>query len=347
MRILIVDDEEITRGLLRDVLERSGYTVTEASSAEEALATLKCGDFRMVITDWEMPGMGGLELCRAIRRREFDSYVYLILLTSRCSRADSIEGMTAGADDFVAKPFHKGELIARVRAGERVLALENREMVIFALAKLAESRDPETGHHLERVQRYARELAEVLGEQSVYSEQIDAEFVSLVYQTTPLHDIGMVGLPDAVLLKQGRLNDDEFAIMKTHTLIGAETLDAALRNFPRARFLHIARDIALAHHERWDGQGYPQGLSGDQIPLAARLVTLADAYDALTSNRSYRQALSHSEAREIILAESGKQFDPVVVQAFCQAELRFQEISQQFGDGGLPNEQPQMAASGL
>lgn len=340
MRILIVDDEEITRGLLRDVLERSGYVVAEAATAEEAIATLKCDDVRMVITDWEMPGMGGLELCRAIRRREFDRYVYVILLTSRCSTAEAVEGMTAGADDFVAKPFHKGELIARVRAGERVLLLENREMVIFALAKLAESRDPETGHHLERVQRYARQLAEVLGEDSDYSEQIDAEFVNLVYQTSPLHDIGKVGIPDSVLLNPGRLNDDEFAIMKTHTLIGAETLDAALRNYPRARFLHIARDIALAHHERWDGHGYPQGLSGLQIPLAARLVTLADVYDTLTSKRSYKEALAHPLARENIVGESGKQFDPVVVEAFCRVESRFQEICQQFGDEALPTEQP-------
>ncbi|MBL9124826.1 MAG: response regulator [Planctomycetaceae bacterium] len=340
MRILIVDDDGITRDLLRDVLQGAGFDVVEAGTAEEALGVLRADDVRMVITDWEMPGMGGLELCRTIRRREFTSYVYVILLTSRCSRLEAVEGMTAGADDFVAKPFHKGELLARVRAGERVLSLENREMVILALAKLAASRDSEGGQHLERLRRYARILAEALGRHPEYQQRVDAELVSLVYQTAPLHDIGKVGVPDAILLKQGKLTEEEFALMQTHTLIGAETLDAALRNYPSARFLQVARDIALSHHERWDGQGYPHGLSGEQIPLAARIVALADVYDALTSPRSYREPGSHATACEIIAGEAGKHFDPAVVVAFQQVAASFAEIQQQFADDVQPAEPP-------
>jgi putative two-component system response regulator len=238
--------------------------------------------------------------------------------------------MSAGADDFIVKPFVNAELMARVRAGERVLSLETREMVIFALAKLAESRDPETGHHLERVQRYSQMLSEALAAQPNCSSEIDAQFIQLIFQTSPLHDIGKVGIPDCVLLKPGRLSDDEFDIMKTHTLIGAETLDAALRDFPQARFLRIARDIALSHHERWDGKGYPNGLAGTDIPLAARIVAVADVYDALTSKRAYKEAFAHTIAREIILGETGSHFDPDIVAAFHEAEADFIEIRSQF-----------------
>src|SRR5690606_32455336 len=149
--------------------------------------------------------------------------------------------------------------------------------------KLAESRDTDTGRHLERVQRFSRVLAQQLATQPAYHDQIDAEFVRLIYLTSPLHDIGKVGIPDAVLLKPGRLSDEEFEVMKSHASIGAKTLDAALRRYPGTRFLRIARDIAAAHHEHWNGRGYPRGLQGEAIPLAARIVALADVYDALTS----------------------------------------------------------------
>jgi putative two-component system response regulator len=284
----------------------------------------------LVITDWEMPHMTGVELCRALRGEDLGGYVYVILLTGRGSSAEIVEGMSAGADDFIVKPFIHAELMARVRAGERVLSLESREMVIFALAKLAESRDPETGHHLERVQRYSQCLAEALAGDSKYSGEIDSHFIQLIFQTSPLHDIGKVGIPDCVLLKPGHLSDDEFAIMKTHTRIGAETLEAALKDFPQARFLRVARDIARSHHERWDGKGYPDGLVGEQIPLVARIVAVADVYDALTSKRSYKAAFAHTVAREIILAEAGRQFDPDVVGAFRAAEEDFMRVRSQF-----------------
>jgi putative two-component system response regulator len=322
-KILIADDDDIALEMLSNALRRAGHEIVAVQDGQQALEVLGGGDIRLVITDWEMPQLTGLELCRAVRCHDYGGYVYLILLTSHGSSAEIVEGMSAGADDFIVKPFIHAELMARVRAGERVLSLETREMVIFALAKLAESRDPETGHHLERVQRYSRCLAEALASQPGYGTQIDPQFIQLIFQTSPLHDIGKVGVPDCVLLKPGRLSDDEFDIMKTHTLIGAETLEAALRGYPQARFLQIARDIALSHHERWDGKGYPHALAGDRIPLAARIVALADVYDALTSKRTYKEAFAHTVAREIIFSEAGSHFDPAVVEAFRNAEAEF------------------------
>src|SRR6185295_753174 len=225
----------------------------------------------------------GLELCRAIRNHDFGGYVYFILLTGRDGSASIVEGLATGADDFITKPFDPEELSARVRVAERILSLNTRDMTIFALAKLAESRDPETGHHLERVQNYSRRLAQHLLQSGRYPDEVDAAFVNLIYDTSPLHDIGKVAIPDCVLLKPGRLSDDEFQIMKTHTTMGAQTLEAAARKYPKARYLRIAREIAESHHEKWDGGGYPKGLIGCDIPLAARIVALADVYDALVS----------------------------------------------------------------
>src|SRR5207302_3584123 len=187
-------------------------------------------------------------------------YVYIILLTSKDSTAERVEGLTAGADDFVAKPFDAGELLARLGAGERVLAMETRDVAIFAMAKLAESRDPETGAHLERVRSYSRVLAQHLAGLEKFHDEITPEYARLIYLTSPLHDIGKVGIPDSVLLKPGRLSEREFAIMMEHAAMGAQTLDAALRQFPGVKFLQMARDIAATHHERFDGTGYPAKL---------------------------------------------------------------------------------------
>jgi len=216
-----------------------------------------------------------------------------------------------------------GELILRVKAGERLLGLETRDLLIFALAKLAESRDTDTGAHLERVRTYSRVIAEHLSHLPKYRDQINADFVRLIYLTSPLHDIGKVGIPDSVLLKPGVLTREEFEIMKTHTTRGAETLDAALHEYPAAGFLRMARDIAASHHERYDGTGYPEGLAGENIPLCGRIVALADVYDALTSKRVYKEAFSHDTARQIVIEARGTHFDPDVVDAFLAIEDKF------------------------
>jgi len=288
--------------------------------------------YRLVISDWEMPEMDGLELCRAVRSGALASYIYMILLTGHDQTQEKVVGLAAGADDFIAKPFNPAELLARVRTGERVLSLETRDVAIFAMAKLAESRDPETGAHLDRVRGYSRVLAQHLAGVDKFRGEVNAEFIRLIYETSPLHDIGKVGIPDSVLLKPGRLSDREFEIMKTHAEIGAQTLDAAIQQFPGIKFLEMARDIALTHHERTDGTGYPRKLVGDDIPLCGRIVALADVYDALTSKRVYKNAFAHDVAKAIILKDSETQFDPLIVDAFIRAEAQFIAIRDRFSD---------------
>src|SRR5438105_1507488 len=202
------------------------------------------------------------------------------------------------------------------------------------MAKLAESRDPETGAHLERVRSYSRLLAQHLAGIDQFQDEVNAEYIRLIYLTSPLHDIGKVGIPDGILLKPGKLTPAEFEIMKRHTILGAETLDAALKRFPEARFLQIARDIAATHHERWDGTGYPARLAGQLIPLAGRIVALADVYDALTSKRAYKEAFSHAVARSIIIEASGLHFDPAIVDAFLKVEDQFIAIRKKLNETG-------------
>ncbi len=332
MQVLVVDDNPIAVDMLEKTLQRAGYKVLTASNGRAALQILERGTCQFVITDWEMPQMSGLELCRRIRQLTTLNYIYVILLTARRDASDSIEGMTAGADDFIVKPFQPSELVLRLRAGERLLALETRELLIFTLAKLAESRDSDTGAHLERVRNYSRIIAEHLSHLPKYRSVINAEFVRLIFLTSPLHDIGKVAIPDHVLLKPGPLTEEEFTVMKTHTTRGAETLDAALQHYPAARFLRMARDIAASHHEWYDGSGYPRGLAGDEIPLPGRIVALADTYDALTSKRVYKDAFTHEKAKATVVKGRGKHFDPDIVDAFLANEAKFVQVQQSLAD---------------
>ena len=332
MRILTVDDDEISLEMINQSLTESGYQVESASSGREALEMLETKAFRMVITDWEMPEIDGLELCRTIREQYIGGYIYVILLTGHDNPQEVVEGLEAGADDFITKPFNPSELSVRVRAGERILSLETRDVAIFAMAKLAESRDPETGGHLERVQNYCTALVDWLFTEGKAGYQRDQNYRSMIYLTSPLHDIGKIGIPDCVLLKPGRLSDREFSVMKSHTTLGAETLEAALKQFPDAGFLHMARDIAATHHEHFDGTGYPVGLEGENIPLCGRIIAVADVYDALVSKRVYKSALGHDLARSIIIEEAGTHFDPEVVEAYLGMEDKFIEINEYFSD---------------
>ena len=210
-----------------------GYQRDRRAQRLRSLDLLRSGQFRMVISDWVMPKMTGIELCQEIRQRSAGGYVYVILLTSRQGTQNVVDGMNAGADDFISKPFQPQELLVRIRAGERILALESRELIIFSLAKLAESRDPETGAHLERIREYCRVIAEHLSQQPKFRDEVDGDYVQLMYMTSPLHDIGKVGIPDRILLKAGKLTGDEFEIMKTHAEIGAQTSTRRSARIPR------------------------------------------------------------------------------------------------------------------
>jgi cyclic di-GMP phosphodiesterase len=323
MHVLVVDDDPVSLDILAEHLTHFGYEVTRASNGRDAFDQIRTGRFRIVISDWQMPGMNGLELCRQVRRRGAYGYVYFILLTSNSGVENLVAGFRAGADDFLTKPFQPQELWMRIRTGERVLSLEGRDLLIFAMAKLTESRDNETGAHLERMREYSRILAEELSTWPKYQQQVDGDYVQLLYLTCPLHDIGKVAIPDAILLKPGKLTAEEFEVMKQHTIFGSDTLGSVAHTRPEAEFLTMARDIALTHHERYDGFGYPAGLSKEEIPLCGRIVALADVYDALTSRRVYKPAYAHSTARSIILDGLGTQFDPDVVEAFQRREQQF------------------------
>jgi putative two-component system response regulator len=330
VRILTVDDDEAALEFINTCLGQAGHEVHSARSGREALEALARDETRMVITDCEMPGMSGLELCRSLRSRAGSGYVYVILLTSRGAPRQVAEVLAAGADDFIAKPPDPAELAMRVRTGERILGLETRDVAIFTMAKLAESRDPETGAHLERVRGYCRALADWFVASGQGEYKIGPEYAGLLYETSPLHDIGKVGIPDSILLKPSRLSDREFEIMKTHTTLGAEALGAAAALFPDAGFLRMARDVAASHHERFDGTGYPRRLVGDNIPLCGRIVALADVYDALTSRRVYKNAYGHEVSKSIITEEAGNAFAPEVVQAFLATEQEFVTIHDRF-----------------
>jgi len=340
MRVLIVDDDEIALDLLENTLTRAGHTVFAARDGHEGLELVRTGEFPLVISDWEMPGMDGLELCRRIRARHYGGYTYVILLTSHRSKKYVVQGLEAGADDFITKPFHPDELLNRIRVGERLLSLESRNLLIFSLAKLAESRDPETGAHLERIREYCKIIAMHLSGRREFQDVVDGDYVQSIYLTSPLHDIGKVGIPDSVLLKPGKLTAAEFDVMKTHTNIGAATLSAAIEQHPDAEFLIMARDIALTHHERWDGSGYPHGLMEDEIPLCGRVVALADVYDALRTRRIYKEAFSHDVARSIIVGGSGVHFDPTIVDAFIENEQAFLAIHDRFEATSATDDDP-------
>ena len=330
MRILIVEDSLTDARVVQHALETQGHEVVHADSAETAIEELRQFNYPVVICDWELPGLNGLELCRMIRNRSSNYYTYVIMLTSRTEKRYVIEGLAAGADDYLAKPFSPEELFFRIRVADRLLSLQGRDVIIFSLAKLAESRDTETGAHLERIREYCKLLTEGLAKTDKYRDQIDADYIASIYLTSPLHDIGKVGIPDSILLKPGKLNHDEFEVMKQHATLGGETLDAAANKHPNHAYLRMARDIAMTHHEKFDGSGYPYGLSGEDIPLCGRIVAVADAYDALTSKRVYKSAIEHERAVEIIVEDTGNHFDPGIVDVFLQYLNEFNEIRSSF-----------------
>lgn len=330
MKVLVADDEMVSRRKMDRLLQGLGYDTRVAEGGNEAYDLWKTEQPRIVITDWNMPDMSGLDLCRRIRSEATEDYTYVIFVTGNNDIEDVIVGMEAGADDYIRKPFNQGEVKVRVKAGERVINLQSKETVIFALAKLAESRDEDTGNHLQRVRYYSKYLAETLMQMPGVSPELDARLIENIFLTSSLHDIGKVGIPDYILLKPGRLDDKEFNIMKSHTVIGFETLTEALYKTPEASYLHVAAEIARHHHEKFDGSGYPDGLSGEQIPVASRIFALSDVYDALVSKRPYKEPFTHDRARSIIVEGRGSHFDPQVVDAFLACEERFIEVCEHY-----------------
>jgi diguanylate cyclase (GGDEF)-like protein len=354
-RILIADYQPQTRSALQQILSQH-YTVVAGEAAGDWLSQL--GNFRpdLIILDVDQPGLDWVELCRLIKARGDVPAIHVILKSMQWTTETRLHGYDAGADDQIQWPIDATELLARVRVQLRLrnvlgqsyalnarietynkelerlveakaAALEaTQDVTVFALAKLADSRDTDTGEHLDRIRYYTQILAKQLYLDSPYADEIDETFLEELYRASPLHDIGKVGIPDSILLKPGRFTPEEFERMKLHTIVGAETLEQAASQVGSGHFLKMAAEIARFHHERFDGTGYPSGLQGSQIPLSARIVALADVYDALTSDRVYKTASTAEEARAEIVAQRGRHFDPVIVDAFLSSFEQFKRV---------------------
>lgn len=332
MNILIVSGDVSLCAHLQQQLTELGNKVSSVNRGFEALDVLGGGNFGMMLTCRNLPDMEGLDLVRLARRGGVTPYLYIMLMSPSAAQHEVNAALSAGADDHITQPVDNVELSLRVRNAERIVAIDTRDDAIIAMAKLAESRDANTGRHVERVRHYSRELSQAIWEMGAYPGQVDATFVEMIFRTAALHDLGKIAIPDAILLKPGRLSAREYDVMKQHTIIGSETLASVLNQRSDCRFLRMGHDIALNHHERFDGTGYPHGKSGQDIPLCARIVSVADVYDALTSVRPYKPAFSHDEAMRMIVDGAGTQFDPAVVEAMAAIERQVRQIRQREAD---------------
>ena len=329
-RILLVEDEITQRRLLRAKLEKEGYAVLEAENGEEGLhLCLDNPDIRLVITDLMMPVMDGFGFIEGVRRRE-THYTYIIVLTALDDKQSIVRALSLGADDYLSKPVFQDELNLRLAGGLRLLRLEGHEELIFSLTKLAAYRSGETGAHLHRVREYCL----ILGMDLLLNEPeagLSRSTVEEIAKVCPLHDIGKVGIPDSILHKPAKLTAQEFELMKTHAEIGGRLLQEVYEQ-TGSFYLQLAYEIAMYHHERWNGTGYPAGLKGGAIPLAARMMALADVFDALVSRRSYKEPMVYKEVKEIILAGRGEHFDPAVVDAFLRTEAQWLAVVDRYAE---------------
>jgi putative two-component system response regulator len=352
--ILIVDDNIANLRVLSDMLNEHGYRTRQARSGAAALRAANNQPPDLILLDIMMPELDGYEVCDRLKSSETLMDIPVIFLSALGDTNDKVRAFSVGAADYVTKPFQFDEVGARVQTHLRMRRLQiatekyNRELqtlvqqqvkeiadsqmaTIFALAKLAESRDDETGRHLEHVQSLCGLLAASLSGLDKYAQVIDETYIGNVAHAAPLHDIGKVGIPDCILLKPGALTPEEFDVMKRHTVLGAQTLQAVQTEYAHNAFIEMGVHVARSHHERWDGAGYPDGLAGDDIPLCARIVAVVDVYDAARSRRCYKGALPHEDVCEIILGEAGRQFDPDVSAAFRGLQESFDEIWRETG----------------
>lgn len=341
--------------LLAEVIQPAG-SVTICHSAEEALARCRHfpGEFDLALIDMNLPDARGVTIVRELC--ELSPSTLLFLMSGGIEGEELAAAMNTPVEGFIRKPFLPGEVRHRIehalerrsRLSQQWQILEDYEIglhqrtrslrraqqaTLLALAKLAESRDPETGRHVDRVAVYCRTVADWLRGNGHFTDVLSDEYVENLFLTSPLHDIGKVGIPDEVLLKPGRLTPDEFEVMKTHTLIGSRVLDSAMEMMGEASsMLAMAREIVRSHHERWDGKGYPDGLESGRIPLAARIVTVVDNYDALRTRRVYKPAFSQKETRTIMRNNAGGQFDPLLLHALEACDQRLQLLAHELDD---------------
>jgi putative two-component system response regulator len=360
--IMIVDDTPINLRLLESMLKKKGYRTRAFTSGKLAIEAATENPPDLILLDINMPEMNGYEVCQDLKEQDQTRDIPVIFISALNELEDKMTAFTAGGVDYITKPFQFAEVQARVEThlqirrmqaelrlhnlhlqelvDERVQAIleTKRELehaqhaTILAMSKIAETRDANTGRHIERTQQYCYALSMRLRDNPAFTNIIDDNFIENIRRASPLHDIGKVAIPDGILLKMGKLTHDEFEIMKSHTTIGADNLRSVLQQHPNHAFVAMGVVMAQSHHEKWNGQGYPEGLLGDEIPLSAQIMAVADVYDALRTERSYKQALSHEESRDIILAETGTHFSPAVGAAFASIEKDIAHICQHLED---------------
>ncbi len=353
--ILCVDDTPTNLYLLVELL-KNDYRVKTATTGALALQIVAAGLPDLILLDIMMPGMDGLEVCRRLKSEIVSMDIPILFLTAKTEVEDEAYGLGLGAADYIHKPISPPILLARVRhhleikryndlltnrnqwleeeVSRRISELNRmQEATIHVITTLAEFRDEETGNHVRRTQEYIRLIAENLRKLPEHRNYLTAEVTAQIVTSAPMHDVGKIAIPDHVLLKPDRLTAEEFEIMKLHAIRGYEILSQAKKNLGETGgFLEIAQEIARSHHEKWDGSGYPDGLAGKFIPLAARMMAVADVYDAVRSERPYKKALSHKEAIAILQQNRGSHFDPQIVDIFLSFDQEVQSIRQQWED---------------
>lgn len=329
LTILVVDDTPTNIDVLKGVLQDK-YRIKVALNGPKAIdIARKNSDISMILLDVMMPDMDGYQVCKILKSDALTHNIPIIFITAKSSASDEKQGLALGAVDYISKPIQPDIVKARVKTQmlllnqqkhlehlveERTKKLQETQLEILqCLGRAAEYKDNETGKHVMRMSEYSRIIADHISE--------NKHWVKLIYLAAPMHDVGKIGIPDEVLLKPGKFEPDEWELMKQHPLIGAQILGA-----DKSEVLSMAREVALSHHEKWDGSGYPNGLQGEDIPLSGRIVAVADVFDALTCKRAYKKAWTFEEASEYILSNAGSHFDPDICEAFSKVQGKFREI---------------------
>jgi putative two-component system response regulator len=315
-RILVVDDEPANLKVMREVLAKT-YRMSFAKSGDAALALIEKELPKLILLDIMMPNMSGFDVCKAVKSNPLTAHIPIIFVTALGDESDEFKGFELGAVDYITKPISPAIVRARVKTHLSLVQAEQLKQahvdLVQRLGRAAEYKDTDTGEHIIRMSQYSKILALALGVPELHAEQLR--------QAAPMHDIGKIGIPDAILLKPGSLTSEEFEQMKLHTVIGAQILSNS-----SSPLLQLAHKLAIEHHEKWDGTGYPNGLKGEEISIEGRIVAVADVFDALTSKRPYKDAWAVDETVEHIRKQSGKHFDPLLVDLFIDNIDKILEI---------------------
>lgn len=340
--VLVIDDN-VTNLKFAEKTLKPYYKVSLLISGAQTLKFLSKNKPDLILLDINMPDMDGYETLIKIRENSELDNVPVIFLTDLSDSESEVRGIELGTVDFIIKPFIPQTMLSRVKMhlefSEYKNDLENKvhekteiiehlqDVMMLSLAELVECRDENTGGHVKRTAEYVKILTDEIVEEGLYSDILTPKYIRDIVRSAPLHDIGKIGINDATLLKAGSLDYEEFEHMKNHAELGGQTLQKMINETNGESFLYVAKDMAYYHHEKWDGSGYPSGLKGEEIPISARIMAVADVYDALTTKRPYKEAFEHETALKIIIDGKGKMFDPNIIDIFEKISYKFQLVN--------------------